>query len=103
MLAGLALATLSGCTRTPEPLASSVKPAPASPPEPPMVYYKPGASDEDWQRAKARCLMQGEMAKSTSQTPGDTFAIVVVTCLRADGWVRGPARPTAPATTAATN
>lgn len=70
-------------------------PAPvvAPPPPPKMVWSKPGATNEEFQRASAGCLMRAEIAESQSTDPNPlarsgTFALVFPTCMRAEGWVR---------------
>jgi hypothetical protein len=85
---------LMGCVhdQAPVPVATATpppKPAPA------LVYFKQGASNEDFQRARANCLMRAEIAESSSTDPDGfaraaTWMTVYRTCMRADGWVLVP-------------
>jgi hypothetical protein len=68
--------------------------APRPPPKP-SVYYKEGASNEHFQRARAGCLGRAEIAESGSTDPNPfgrvaTWMMVYRTCMRADGWVLVP-------------
>jgi hypothetical protein len=56
---------------------------------PAKVYFKPGASSEEFQRTRARCLVQAQTAEAGSQRAYDfmTFTIVFEGCMRAEGWV----------------
>lgn len=79
---------LSGCvTDRPEPVAYQ----PYSPPKPP-AYFKQGATNEEFQRTKAGCMMKAEIAESSSTDPNQlaksvTNMLVFGNCMRADGWV----------------
>jgi hypothetical protein len=80
----LALA-LGGCLTQQE----AVAPVAAAPPPPPpveRVYEKPGASNEDFQRARARCLMNANMTTGLYDDPL-RWTSVYRSCMRADGWV----------------
>ena len=86
---------LAGCMHDQEAVAVG----PVTPPPPPVekVYFKRGASNEDFQRARANCLMRAEIAESGSTDPNGfartaTWITVFTTCMRADGWVRVPKR-----------
>jgi len=59
---------------------------------PKQVYRKDGATNEEFQRTRARCLMQAEIAESASNDPNGwsragTWMMVYRTCMRAEGWV----------------
>jgi len=60
-------------------------------PPPKEVYYKRGASNEEFERTRARCLMQAEIARSNSNEPAllkvGTLFTVFRACMRAEGWV----------------
>jgi hypothetical protein len=67
-------------------------------PTPKMVYYKTGATQEEFERTRARCLAQAETAKAASTDPNPwarlaTWMAVNRNCMRADGWVLVPERP----------
>jgi hypothetical protein len=95
-IVGFAPIMLFGCTlptvqSTPAPNIAD-QPLPAPPPQPKQVYHKEGATNEDFQRAKARCLIQAETAKSASNDPNPfaragTWVLVYRACMRADGWI----------------
>lgn len=93
-VAAAAMLVLAGCAHEPVAVAS---PRVAAAAAPETVYSKPGASTEEFQRAKANCLMRAEIAESSSADPNGfaraaTWMTVFSTCMRADGWVLVPKR-----------
>lgn len=73
---------LVGCTHEQETIAT----APIVPPPPPPVYFKQGASNEDFQRAKARCFANAHTTANVLDDP-DRWMFVYQQCMRSDGWV----------------
>jgi hypothetical protein len=57
------------------------------PPPPEMVYFKEGASPEDFQRKRAACRAQAWTADPNMDF---TWPLVFRNCMRADGWVLVP-------------
>jgi hypothetical protein len=47
-------------------------------------WYKQGAGPEEFQRTKARCLMNAEM--TTTEGEGGRWALILMTCMRSEGW-----------------
>jgi len=79
---------LTGCAGT-----TKVEPAPAFAPK--TVYYKAGATQEEFERTRARCLAQAESAKAASTDPDEwarlgTWMAIYRNCMRADGWMLVP-------------
>ena len=69
---------LAGC-------ASQPPPRPAPPP-----FFKEGASTEEFNRTRVRCLAQAEGASAESTDPHSQariWRVVFVGCMRAEGWV----------------
>jgi hypothetical protein len=77
---------LSACGHTqPPPTAPApINTSPPPPPPPPKHWYKQGASTEEFQRTRARCIMNAEMSDG-----GDAgrWTVIFATCMRAEGWV----------------
>jgi hypothetical protein len=73
----------------PEPLPTPVA---GAPPKPAVekVWSKPGASNEEFARTKARCLLQADI-------DSPHFAYKAVLCMRPEGWTLGPRRDVRPA------
>lgn len=81
---------LSGCAVANHPVVDT----PASPiaPQtvanrPEMVWFKRGASAEDFQRAKAGCIVQAEAGSGGNPL---VWTAIFPNCLRAQGWVLIP-------------
>jgi hypothetical protein len=60
-----------------------------------MVYRKVGATQEEFERTRARCLAQAETAKAASTDSNQwarlgTWTSVYRNCMRAEGWVLVP-------------
>jgi hypothetical protein len=49
-------------------------------------WYKQGAGPEEFQRMRARCLMNASMTASMSE--GDRWALILMACMRSEGWTR---------------
>src|SRR6266536_1068126 len=82
-LLALAPAVLVGCGRAPEPPSVSQQPS---------GYYlqKSGTTAEDFERDRAKCYVQANMAKSASiehSTAPLIWVVVLQYCMRANGWV----------------
>jgi hypothetical protein len=79
---------LSACAHTEPPptaVASDNIPPPAPPPPPPKKqWYKQGATAEEFQRTRARCIMNAESAASTLDT---RWGVIFLSCMRSEGWV----------------
>jgi hypothetical protein len=74
---------LSACEHSEPPLAIAA-PIIASPPPPPKKWYKDGAGTEEFQRTRARCVMNAY----TAARPDDIrWSIILATCMRSEGWV----------------
>jgi hypothetical protein len=81
---------LAGCADGPF-AAAGLGPHPA--PEPPAtpvaepavekVWYKSGATNEEFERTKARCMLQANLGSLY-------FAANFTLCMRAEGWTLGP-------------
>jgi hypothetical protein len=54
------------------------------PPKPQPVYQKAGATNEEFQRTKARCLLESGMGGA------DFNPLALRLCMRAEGWVLVP-------------
>jgi len=85
----VALIALLSCSLLVGPI--SAQPSPSKP----MVYRKPGATNEDFQRTRAACNMRSEIAESSSTDPNalarvGTWATVYRMCMLAEGWVLVP-------------
>jgi len=75
----------------------TVSPAAAQSASADTIYFKAGATTEDFQRAKAACLGHAEIVESGSLDPNalaraGTWLAVYRTCMRAGGWVLIPKR-----------
>ena len=81
-------AVLAGCA----PFWEPVKPAfqlPSVPPSPPkqeMVWFKQGATSEEFQRTKAVCL-QSQVDTMDANPNGFGWTMAFSLCMRANGWV----------------
>jgi hypothetical protein len=84
-------ALLSGCVTTPESqlfarayLGWQPEPPPAAAPkpEPKTLYFKQGASSEEFQRTKAACAMKMAAVAGTAGA-----GAVFIYCMRSEGWV----------------
>lgn len=77
---------LSGCAGRSPTLQPVAQPAPTASPPLQRKYYKEGANDEEFQRTRARCLMNAEAAAGA---PGDEgrWMLIVASCMRSEGWV----------------
>jgi hypothetical protein len=73
---------LTGCASA-DPPQAPVPPA-ATPPPAPSVWYKAGATQEEFQRTRARCLLQAGAGTANF----DFEPVAFVLCMRAEGWVR---------------
>jgi hypothetical protein len=60
-----------------------IKPAVAAPLGAGEVWNKPGGTDEEFRRTRARCMAQAEVAGG-----GNEFAVLY--CLRQEGWTPRP-------------
>ena len=47
-------------------------------------WYKQGAGPEEFERTKARCLMNAEM--TTTMSEGARWALIQMACMRSEGW-----------------
>jgi hypothetical protein len=87
-MAELATLLLFGCTQTTHLVPDAAQVATA---KPQTIYYKPGATYEEFQRTKERCTVKAEKAETDadpfSRWSLRTRAVVYGNCLRADGWV----------------
>jgi hypothetical protein len=91
-----AASALAGCVtdqaQAPPPVAPVSAPvAPPVPPKPAVAYFKEGASEEEFQRTKAACIMKYEMAAgAASDEFGPNWGLglsVFGSCMRSQGWV----------------
>jgi hypothetical protein len=94
-LTGIAMALLGCVTDQLGPVASQPTPVASQPaPTKEPVFSKPGATNEEFQRARAACLMQMEEA---APTPSDVYSpqaqeafgrrmSIFGLCMRANGW-----------------
>jgi hypothetical protein len=91
-----------GCIHDAAPVTpAAAAPPPAPPPE--MVWTKPGATNEEFQRTKAACILRMEEDETAikAANPGNPWAslraiTVFPLCMRANGWVQVPkTHPTA--------
>jgi hypothetical protein len=79
-------AALAGCVHDQAPAASAVA---AAPPPPELVWSKPGASNDEFQRTKAACLLR--LTEFQAASPGNWSALTIFPfCMRANGWVEVP-------------
>jgi hypothetical protein len=76
----IAITALAGCAHDPPP--APIEPVAVKPEPPPKVYFKPGATHEEFERTKARCMMQMDFDAPWK------WAF----CMRAEGWVLVPQR-----------
>jgi predicted small lipoprotein YifL len=76
------LVALAGCASA-DPLQAPVSPS-ATPPPAPFVWYKADAAQEEFQRTRARCLLQAGAGTANF----DFEPVAFVLCMRAEGWVR---------------
>ena len=86
---------LAGCAQPP-PVAVA---APSPKPEPKMAWDKPGASNEEFERTKARCIMYAEtnqMRNAWGGPFGHSRLILFTNCMRAEGWVLVPEKRSTP-------
>jgi len=75
--------------------ASKNKLAPDQPPpaqtlnsqRPGPGWFKQGAGQEEFQRTRARCLMNAEMAAG-GMNEGGRWALILTACMRSEGWTR---------------
>jgi|PersoiStandDraft_1058852.scaffolds.fasta_scaffold229014_1 hypothetical protein len=74
---------LSACEHSEPPLAIAA-PIIASPPPPPKKWYKDGAGTEEFQRTRARCVMNASTA--APMTDG-RWTLIFASCMRSEGWV----------------
>ena len=79
----LAALLLIGCAHEQAlvPVAQATPPPKSTPP---LVYFKQGASNEDFQRARARCRMNSEMSMDMFNDPY-RWLMIYRSCMRADG------------------
>ena len=61
----------------------------------PMKWFKPDGTNEEFQRAKGRCLAQAETAEAASTNPNGfartaTWMAVFQGCMRGEGWIYAP-------------
>jgi len=71
------MAVLAGCAHAAGP----------TPPAPEFVWSKPGASNDEFQRTKAACMLR--MLEAENANPnGWSWAGILPLCMRAAGWVR---------------
>jgi hypothetical protein len=98
ILTGMAAAVaLAGCITDQAPVAPAVAAAPPPPPPLARVWTKPGATNEEFQRTKAACILrmhEDEVAIKAAD-PGNPWAGLGAIsffplCMRAAGWVQVP-------------
>lgn len=78
-------AALAGCVHDQAPAVAAAPPPP--PPEP--VWSKPGASNDEFHRTKAACLLR--LTEFQAANPGNWSALSIFpVCMRANGWVQVP-------------
>jgi hypothetical protein len=81
-------ASLAGCAHE-EP--APITPVVAKPPPPKLVYNKPGATTEEFERTRAGCRVQADIGGGGlfGDTPWTALSIQR-NCMRAAGWVLVP-------------
>jgi len=81
-------AVLAGCAPFREPVkpASQLPSVPPSPPNQDMVWFKQGATTEEFQRTKAVCL-QSQVDTMDAHPNGFDWTKAFSLCMRANGWV----------------
>ncbi len=79
---------LAGCAHDKAPTSAAAPADPAlKPPRPADVWTKPGATTEEFQRTRARCLLRARFGSE------DYNVATYPLCMRAEGWVLGPPTP----------
>jgi hypothetical protein len=73
----------------PNPAAVSISAPPPPKPAPETVWSKPGATDEDFQRTRAACLLR-QMEAENANPNSWGWIMVFSLCMRASGWVHIP-------------
>ena len=84
----MAAAVLTGCAPFREPVkpASQLPSVPPSPPKQDMVWFKQGATSEEFQRTKAICL-QSQVDTMDAHPDRLDWTMAFSLCMRANGWV----------------
>jgi hypothetical protein len=73
----------------PPPPPPAPPPKVPPPPQPQMVWMKPGASNEEFQRTRAGCMLRMWEAENSNPN-GVGWVTVFPLCMRAAGWVQVP-------------
>lgn len=79
---------LAGCMHDAPPVTPVAASSPP-PPRPEMVYFRQGASGEDFERARAQCRMNANMKVDVFDDPY-RWTMIQRDCMRAAGWTLVP-------------